>query len=314
MAPDELVSDLRFSFPQLGIKNDIFGVRDAEGLEFASVCIIGFFSHFESLRCRRPWENVLCWLFSTEGITTTESTEKIQGKVLDNCDNDLSHPEIEDQAMMLYTAITRARAHLYVVEVEGLGTNGDRKKTKNGTSLDEFAFRQLKDLRLLKVVTSIDEGEIDMTPQQHKARGVLIVVQAITMGRSAANAEAVRKKFGEAAERFQPDRGNDQHLLEQCNKHLQVFGMKQSLKEQVKTKFFRNGAYDLNGGFRAILKFEEDAIKFSQLCANDSFLIDEVQEIRLLIQELFSGTPYEGRFSQICNRVKTMETDRKSVV
>jgi len=314
VAPDEIVPELRHSFLQLGIKNDVFGVREAKGLEFPSVAVLNFWSFFESLDSNRPWENCLRWLHSNKTLSTTESNERIQGKNLENCDYSLAHPEIEDQAMMLYTAVTRARAHLYLVEVDNWQTNRGGKeaakkhKAKNkGVSLADFAFRQLKDLRLIKKVTRVDEGEVGMTAEQHKARGVLLVVQAVTMGQSSANTESVRKKFAEAAERFEPDMGNDRQLLEQCNKHLEVFLMKQSLKAYVKDHFFRDGAYRLCGKFAEVIKYEQDASAFFKACSNDSFLVDEVHEIRLLTEEVFYGTPYAHHFNSICRRVKAME-------
>jgi hypothetical protein len=101
LASDELVADLRSSFLELGVKNDIIGVREAKGLEFPSVAILGFFSYFENCGSARAWENVIRWLFSTKGITTTSSTEKFQGKLLESCDCTLSQPELEDHCMML---------------------------------------------------------------------------------------------------------------------------------------------------------------------------------------------------------------------
>lgn len=119
ITPDENITELRsVFFFELGIKNDVFGVREAKGLEFPSIALIGFFDYFEKLGNQQQWENIIRWLFISEKITTTESTEWAQGKCLESCDYILSHPEIEDQAMMLYTALTRARGHLYFIEVE----------------------------------------------------------------------------------------------------------------------------------------------------------------------------------------------------
>ena len=177
-----MVTDLRSLFLELGVKNDVFGVREAKCLEFPSIALIGFFQQFQQLGNQRQRENIIRWLFSSKGITATDSAEKIQGKSLENFDYVLSHPEIEDQAMMLYTAITRARGHSYFIEVEA-------GKGKGKSGLADFAFRQLQQLRLLKIVSSIDECEADMTPQQHKARGVLLVVQAINMSRNQASTD-----------------------------------------------------------------------------------------------------------------------------
>jgi len=74
--------------------------------------------------------------------------------------------------MMVYTALTRARNHLYLIEVESIQTG---KKQKRG--LAGFAFRRFGELGLAKSVVSIDEGQVEMTAAQHKARGVLYVTQ-----------------------------------------------------------------------------------------------------------------------------------------
>lgn len=304
IVPDESATELRSLFLELGVKNDVFGVREAKGLEFPSIALVGFFQYFQQLGNQREWENVIRWLFSTKGVTTTESAENIQGKNLESCDYVLSRPEIEDQAMMLYTALTRARGHLYFVEVE------DDKKRKGKSGLADFAFRQLQQLRLLKVVSSIDEGEVDMTPQQHKARGVLLVVQAINMSRNQASTDRVKEKFTEARSRFQVDTGNDRHLLDQCNKHLEAILMKRALTETILKKFFNKakGEYDLQGRFEDILQFEQEAARFFGLCANDSFLVEEISEMRALIEDLFYGTVYQRRFSEICSKIKNFES------
>jgi len=304
ITPDEMVTELRSFCLELGIKNDVFGVREAKGLEFPSVALIGFFEYFQQLGNQREWENIIRWLFSSKGITTTESAERIQGKSLENCDYVLSHPEIEDQAMMLYTALTRARGYLYFIEAE------DDKKRKGRGGLANFAFRQFQQLRLLKQVSTIDEGEVDMTPQQHKARGVLLVVQAVNMSRNQAPTDKIKDKFADARSRFQVDTGNDKHLLDQCNKHLEAILMKRTLAETIRTKFLNKekGEYDLQGRFEDVLRFEQEAAKFFRLCANDSFLVEEIQEMRALIEEVFYGTPYEIHFGAICSKIKNFES------
>ena len=284
----------------LGIKNDCFGVREAKGLEFPSVVLIGFFSCFENFGSRRIWENAVRWLFSSKSIATTTSAEKIQGKPLEDCNYRLPHPEMEDQLMMLYTALTRAREHLYIIEVEEL------RSAKGKNSLGEFVVRQWKNLRLLKNTTAIDEGEADMSAQQHKQRGVMLVIQAINMSRSHASTDSVRKKFLDAAERFQPDKGNDRHLLDQCNKHLEAYTMKQSLKATVRKEFFCGDGYDVGGKFAAVVRFERSCADFFRLCANDSFLDDEVHEVEALMEDVFFGTPYASHFEAIWSKVKRL--------
>jgi len=264
---------------------------------------IGFFEYFEHLGSSREWQNVIRWLFSTTGITKTESIEKIAGKQLACCDYTLAHPELEDQAMMLYTAMTRARGSLYFIEIDGSDS-----KTKSA-NLADFAFRQFKQLRLLKIVQNIDEGEAVMTPQQHKVRGVLLVVQAINMSRNHDSTSKVISKFEEAAERFQPDKGNDRELLEQCKKHLRAFRLQRALMESMKSTFFDKAAgdWDLRGKLKHVLDFENKVAEFVRLCANDSFLVDEIQETRVRIEDCFYGTPYELHFSAVCSKMREFE-------
>ena len=109
LAPDENVTELRLQFSELGIENDIFGVREAKGLEFDSVALIGFFSYIENRCSGGEWINVLLWLSSTTSLAVTDSAEMIMGRRLDDCDYRESNPQISDEAMMLYTALTRAK-------------------------------------------------------------------------------------------------------------------------------------------------------------------------------------------------------------
>jgi len=110
ITPEEKTHHIRNLFRELGIKNDVFGVREAKGLEFDSVAVVGFFSYFEERGSTNQWQNVLRWLSSTSGVTTTQPTgEVVSGVMLEDCDYTITHPEISDEAMMLYTALTRAR-------------------------------------------------------------------------------------------------------------------------------------------------------------------------------------------------------------
>ena len=173
LAPDEKVHELRLQFNKLGLMNDVFGVREAKGLEFDSVALIGFFSYIDECGSSEQWTNVLRWLSSSSTLSKTSSTgEKVSGVVLADCDYTLSAPNVSDEAMMVYTALTRARNHLYLIEVDSIQTG---KKQKRG--LAGFAFRRFGELGLAKSVLSIDEGQVEMTAAQHKARGVLYVTQ-----------------------------------------------------------------------------------------------------------------------------------------
>lgn len=270
----------------------------------------------------REWENLLLWLSSTTGYTTTESSEKVQGRQLESCDYSLSHPEILDQAMLLYTALTRARNHLYLIEIKELSAQNGRDRSKGRTKgmhtacvcLKDFAFRRLKDLDLLKIVKSIHEGFVEMTPAQHKARGVLLVTQAINLSRakssgSAISDSSVKTKFLAAADRFSVDKGNDKELLDQCLKHMEVVLLKRSLIEIVEKKFFdrSKGKYHLQDRFADILRLEQDLSKFFSLCIGDTFLVDEIPSIRSLMEDWFVGTPYEMHFKEIISAVRQHE-------
>lgn len=306
ITPDEKANELRFRLLQLGIQNDVFSVRDAKGLEFPSVALVGFFAYFEELGNTREWQNSIRWLYSEKGLTKTESAESFEGHILTNCDYVLSHPEIEDQAMMLYTALTRPREHLYFLEFNSRNNNSMK-------SLADFAFRNFKKLELVKVVHAIDEGEVDMTPEQHKARGVLLVTQAINMSRdNRASIESIKEKFTAAARHFKVDQGNDKDLFDQCNKHLEVIIMKHELSCTIKSRFYdeRLGISNLEGKLNEVLRFEERASNFFQTCIADSFLIDEIHDIRVLIEDTFVGSPYEFHFENICRRVHKFENKR----
>jgi len=303
VAPDEKVHELRLQFQALEIHNDVFGVREAKGLEFDACALLGFFGHFEELGSKDEWQNVLRWLSSSSTTTKTSSTgEKVDGLMLTDCDYRLSAPNVSDEAMMLYTALTRARNHLYLIELEGAG-----KGKKQGKPLAQFAFRRLKDLGLAKPVSFIKEGHVEMTPAEHKARGVLYVTQALNMSRNMAPFSNVKGKFMEAMSRFAPEKGNDKDLLDKCEKHLDALTKMHSLMKFAKESFLRGGAYNLEGRFAEVLEFEQMASEFFSQFLCDSFLVTEIHAVRLLIEEVVDGTPYETHFKSICATVKELE-------
>ena len=85
--------------------------------------------------------------------------------------------------------------------------------------------------------------------------------------------------------------------------------MKRALTETIRNKFFSKvkGEYNLQGRFWDVLQFEREAARFFRLCANDSFLVEEIQEMRALIEDLFYGTPYQSHFGAMCNKIKKFE-------
>ena len=173
---------------------------------------------------------------------------------------------------MLYTALTRARSHLYLIEIE----NTDKGK-RQGQSLAQFAFRRLKDLGLAKPVAFIKEGHAEMTSAEHKARGILYVTTALNMSRNKEPFSNVKDKLLEAMSRFAPDKGNDKDLLDKCEKHLNALTEMNRLLKFAKENFLKGGKYDLQERFVEVLEFECMASDFFSRFLCDSFLAAEVQ-------------------------------------
>ncbi|KAL7532577.1 hypothetical protein ACHAXR_004716 [Thalassiosira sp. AJA248-18] len=305
LAPDENVHDLRLQFSEHGIQNDVFGVREAKGLEFDACCLIGFFSFVEERGSSEQWTNVLRWLSSSSSLTKNSSTgEKVAGVMLSDCDYRLSAPNVSDEAMMLYTALTRARNHLYLIEVETKSCKGKKQKV---VSLADFAIRRFVDLGLAESVKFIDEGHVEMTSAQHKARGVLYVTQALNLSRNHAPIGDVKDKFIEAKKRFGPDKGNDKDLFDKCEKHLRALLQKHDIMNYSKQKFLCGGDYNLEGCFSEVLHFEQKASQFFSQFLCDSFLVEDVHDVRCLVEEIFAGTPYEAHFKEVCKTIRTLE-------
>lgn len=102
LAPDEKVHGLRMQFAELGLMNDIFGVREAKGLEFDSVVLIGFFQYIEECGSSEQWINAMRWLSSGSTLSKSSSTgEKISGVVLADCDYTLSAPNVAVSLLLL---------------------------------------------------------------------------------------------------------------------------------------------------------------------------------------------------------------------
>ena len=141
-------------------------LTSCQGLEFDSVALVGFFTTFENSGCGEQWQNCLRWLSSDKKITVTTSNEKIGGRFLTDCDYTLSCPELSDQCMLLYTAITRARNKLYFIEADEL-----QKNAKGTVSLTGFAYRRLGELKLAKDVTKIDTARLRSPPQSTRLEG-----------------------------------------------------------------------------------------------------------------------------------------------
>jgi hypothetical protein len=193
--------------------------------------------------------------------------------------------------MLLYTALTKARNHDLIEFKEfgaqnGLGRSRGRRTSTDGVGLDDFAFRQLKDLDLLKIVKSIHEGFVEMTPAQHKARGVLLVTQAINLSRakssgSAISDSAIKTKFLEAADRLSVHKGNDKELLDQCLKHMEVVLLKRSLRDNVEMKFFdrSKGKYNLGKSICGYSPPRKRPDQPFSLCIGDTFSVDEIPSI-----------------------------------
>jgi hypothetical protein len=304
ICPDENVHYFRRQFRDLDVQNDVFGVREAKGLEFDACALIGFFDYIEcSGGSSEAWQNVLRWLSSTSSLTKTSSTgEMVAGVRLEDCDYRLSAPKVSDEAMLLYTALTRARSNLYLIEVAQ-----DGNSRKKGCSLAQFAFRRFSDLGLAKQVLKIDEGQIEMSAAQHKARGVLYVTQAMAMSRDNAPLASIKEKFTEALTRFRPSKGDDKELYDKCEKHFNAVLQKYILMVYAKEKFLSGGVYNLEGRFGEVLQFEQKISKFFAWFLGDSFLSEVVHQVRVLVEEIFTGTPYEAHFTNICKTIARLE-------
>jgi len=127
------------------------------------------------------------------------------------------------------------------------------------------------------------------------------------MSRNHESTAVIKKRFQDAAERFRPSKGNDKELLDKCEKHLDAVLTKRSLIAEIKEKFFFNSEYILDGRFEDIVNFERKASKFFIKFVGDSFLVEEVRDLRSLMEEVFLGTPYEVRFIEVCNTIKMLE-------
>ena len=177
---------------------------------------------------------------------------------------------------------------------------------KQPQSWQDFAFRLLQQLNLVKRVTSIDAGENEMTPQEHNARGVLLVTKAIAASNDGAKTEDVVQMFEEAADRFRPDKGNDPSLLHQCEKHLRANLTKRSLIQELKTNFWsqKRGAFLFGGRFSQILGFETKAADFVQRTIDDPFVVDEARQLIVVMEDAFYGSQYWSHFEPICTKIK----------
>ena len=134
---------------------------------------------------------------------------------------------------------------------------------------------------LAKPVSFIKEGHVEMTPAEHKARGVLYVTQALNMSRNMAPFSNVKGKFMEAMSRFAPEKGNDKDLLDKCEKHLDALTKMHGLMKFAKESFLRGGAYNLEGRFAEVLEFEQMASEFFSQFLCDSFLVAEIHVSKL---------------------------------
>ena len=221
--------------------------------------------------------------------------------MLESCDYTLTYPQLSDEAMALYTAITRARNQLYFIEVDDFGSG---KKRKAGVPLADYALRRLSDLQLTKPVTSVDEGALEMSSAQHKARGVLLVTQAIAMSRRKEPFSFVAKKLQDAIERFSPANGNDCALERLANRSLQCLSDKNFLMTFMREKFYVNGhSLIMEGRFLDVLHLQEKLANYFETYGNDSFVKFEVAEIVQVVEEVFSESPYWSSFEEVCSNV-----------
>ena len=75
--------------------NDLFGVREAKGLEFDACALVGFLGYMEDRGSGEEWVNALRWLSSSTTLANTDSTgEVVNGVMLADCDYRLSAPNV----------------------------------------------------------------------------------------------------------------------------------------------------------------------------------------------------------------------------
>lgn len=171
--------------------------------------------------------------------------------------------------------------------------------SKRFTPLVDEAFRRLNELSLAKPVTFINGGEVDMSPSQHKARGVLYVTQALT---KPDDFVYMKDKFERAFRRFGPDKGNDSDLLRQAKRHFRCIELKRNLMQMASKHFLEQyeNKYNLEGKFDKVLRFEQQLMDFATRFLGDDLFWEEVKEVRCLVEEVFVGTLYEFRFADFC--------------
>ena len=170
--------------------------------------------------------------------------------------------------------------------------------SKNFTPLVDEAFRVLRELSLAKTVKYIDGGEVEMSPSQHKERGVVYVTQALLQP----DYKKMKEKFEQAFRRFGPDKGNDTDLLRQAKRHLRCIELKWNLIQMANNHFFHPSSfnYNLEGKFDKVILFEQQLMDFATRFLGDNFFWEEVKEVRCLVESVFVGTLYEFRFADLC--------------
>ena len=84
--------------------------------------------------------------------------------------------------------------------------------------------------------------------------------------------------------------------------------MKREIKSFVRDTFLVNGkGYNPEGLFAEVLAFEQKLSAFFSDFLGDPYLVEEVKEVRCLVEEVFHGTPYEIRFSDVCKTIEKLE-------
>lgn len=189
------------------------------------------------------------------------------------------------------------------IESSALSWRDKLAKGKRFVPLVDEAFRRLSELSLAKYVEYINEGTAQMSSAQHKARGVLLVTQALQMS----TYYDMKEKFNEAVQRFGPDKGNDFDLLKKkAKRHLRAIEMKHNLTQLVFKYFVALNKYNLESKFAEVLNFERQLVDFASRFLGDPFLWREMKEVKCLVEEVFVGSPYEFRFADFFSKCREM--------
>jgi superfamily I DNA/RNA helicase len=143
LCADEEVVRVDCELTRMNIKNTVLGIRAAKGLEFVDVVVLDFFSSIPS-KDYQAWKS----LFTSENVVASTT-----------------HPHIELQLKLLYTAVTRSCNRLLFVETEK-------------TQLSSVMFRWMVGAGLAEMYNAADESTVLMTSDEWRVQGIEFALSA----------------------------------------------------------------------------------------------------------------------------------------